>query len=101
MAWDNTHKHVPTSVRNACLKRDGNQCTATMRTTGQRCTETDNLEAAHWEQFNPNETTTVEMVRTLCSWHHRTLETKWQAAKAKKERQKSPYRRQERHPGLA
>ena len=99
MAWS-TRKHVPTNVRNACLARDGNQCTATMRTTGPRCPETTNLEAAHWEQYDPTIETTVEMVRTLCSWHHQTLETKWQAAKGRANGRKYPYRRPERHPGL-
>ncbi len=99
MAWS-THKHVPTNVRNACLTRDGNQCTATMRTTGQRCDETTSLEAAHWQQYNPYTPTTVDMVRTLCTWHHQTLETKWQAAKGRAKTRKSPYRKAETHPGL-
>ena len=34
MAWDNNRPtHVPTPLRNACLERDGNQCTATQATT--------------------------------------------------------------------
>lgn len=88
---------VPTHVRTACLKRDGHQCTA-IQQNGTRCPETTNLQAAHWTQWQPNETTTVHMVRTLCAWHHMTLETKWQAASARKRNKRSPYREPEQHP---
>lgn len=99
MAWDNNRpRHVPTSVRAACLERDGHQCTATMR-NGQRCPETTRLEAAHWNQYQPGETTTVDMVRTLCHWHHQR-ETQKQAAQGRARTRANHRHQGETHPGL-
>lgn len=99
MTWERGRPtHVPTTVRTACLNRDGHQCTQTMR-NGQRCPETTNLEAAHWNAWQPGETITVDHVRTLCHWHH-NRETQKQAAQARGANQGSVTHPRERHPGL-
>ena len=83
MAWENNRPdHVPTRVREACLQRDGHRCVA-IQHDGKRCPETTKLEAAHKTQWQQGETTTVDMVRTLCHWHH-NRETQAEAAKARK-----------------
>lgn len=85
MPWEpGRQSHVPTPVRDACLNRDGHRCTA-IRQDGTRCPETTNLEAAHWQQWQPGETTTVDMVRTLCHWHH-AIETRREAAAGRRAR---------------
>lgn len=100
MPWENNRPtHVPTKVREACLHRDGTQCTATMR-DGTRCTETTNLEAAHINPWTPGENTTPGMVRTLCHWHHnRETQAEARAARGKQLRP-SALRPTEEHPGL-
>ncbi len=102
MAWENNRPdHVPTKVRDACLKRDNNRCTATLR-TGGRCTETTRLEAAHITQWQPGERTTVDIVRTLCHWHHNRITQREAAearAKAQQHRPSSSHPR-ETHPAL-
>jgi len=98
MAWANRVKHVPDRVRRDCLERDGHQCTAQLR-DGGRCGETTKLEAAHWGRWTPGETTTVDMVRTLCHWHH-NLETQQEARQARKDTPPPTVRRPpEKHPG--
>lgn len=95
--WDNNRpKHVPTPIRDACLNRDGHQCTALM-TNGQRCTETTRLEAAHLTQWQHGERTTVDMVTTLCHWHH-NRQTQREATQART--RPSPHHPAEQHPGL-
>lgn len=101
MAWENNRPtHVPSNIRTACLQRDGYQCTATLR-NGTRCTETTSLEAAHLTQWHPGERTTVDMVTTLCHWHH-NRETQQQAAQARKRNTKhgTHLHPREQHPGL-
>jgi len=99
MAWTNRVKHVPDKVRRDCLTRDGHQCTAQLR-DGGRCPETTKLEAAHWAQWQPGETTTIDMVRTLCHWHH-NQETQQEARQARLDNPPPSVRRPaERHPGL-
>lgn len=99
MSWSNRVKHVPDAVRKACLERDGHRCTAQLR-DGGRCPERTRLEAAHWTRWMPGETTTVDMVRTLCHWHH-NLETQQEARAV---RNSTPQIREtrppEKHPGL-
>lgn len=98
MAWDSTAKHVPTILRQACLARDGNRCTATML-DGSRCTQTQRLEAHHLVQWQPGERLTINMLRTLCWWHHNKI-TQKQATRARKENPPPRYRRRVKHPGL-
>jgi len=102
MAWQNNRpNHVPTRVREQALDRDGHRCTAVMQ-NGQRCPETTNLEAAHLGQWQPGEHTTVDMVRTLCHWHH-NRETQQQAATARTQAthtKPSPTRPPEQHPAF-
>lgn len=82
MVWENSRPtHVPAQVRDACLERDGNRCTQPQR-DGTRCPETTRLEAAHIGQWQDGEVTTVNMVRTLCHWHH-NRETQAQARQAR------------------
>lgn len=98
MPWDNNRAtHVPTPIRNACLKRDGNRCTATLH-TGGRCTETTQLEAAHINSWHQGEHITVNMVRTLCHWHH-NRETQAEAQAARRPRPTSN-RPAEQHPAF-
>lgn len=100
MTWSNRTKHVPDSVRKACLDRDDHQCTAQLR-DGGRCPEVTNLEAAHWQRWMPGERTTVDMVRTLCHWHH-NLETQQEALAARKNLPPLlETRPREKHPGLS
>ncbi len=97
MAWEQGRAtHVPTAIREACLTRDGHRCTATLN-DGTRCPATTNLQAAHHGQWNPGERTTVDMVRTLCHWHH-NRETQQQAATARR-RPPSANHPREQHPG--
>ncbi len=98
MGWNTNTKHVPTTLRNACLKRDGNQCTAT-RLDGQRCPETTHLEADHINGWTQGEKLTVEMLQTLCHWHH-NQKTQRQAAAARKANAPQTRRRATKHPGL-
>lgn len=102
MAWENGRpNHVPQRVREACLTRDNNQCTATLK-AGGRCSETTHLEAAHITQWKPGETTTINMVRTLCHWHH-NRETQQEAAKARTAARRNtptPTHPHETHPAL-
>lgn len=102
MPWENNRPtHVPTSVRNACLERDGHQCTVTMQ-DGTRCPETTNLEAAHIGRWQLGEHTTVSDVITKCHWHH-NRETMQQAAAARAQGARgrpSAFRKREGHPGL-
>lgn len=100
MAWEkNRPNHVPTRVRDACLARDGNRCTAALR-DGTRCPATANLEAAHLTRWIPGEHTTVDMVRTRCSWHH-NRETQAEAATERAKRPRPSARMpRESHPGL-
>lgn len=88
MAWGN-QKHVPTSMRNACLKRDGYQCTATLN-NGQRCTQTTRLEAHHLTQWQEGEKLTVEMLATLCYWHHQRITIRQAAEARRKSAKKKP-----------
>lgn len=100
MAWDkNRPTHVPTRIREACLTRDGTRCTAALR-DGTRCPETrpTHLEAAHLGQWRQGERTTIDMVRTLCTWHH-NRETQAQAARARKPKG-SARMPTEQHPAL-
>ena len=98
MAWANTHKHVPTILREACLARDDNQCTATMR-DGTRCKETRRLEADHIHGWQPGEQLTLDMLQTLCWWHH-NKKTQEEAAAARKRNPVPRNRRRVQHPGL-
>jgi hypothetical protein len=98
MGWTTNTKHVPTTLRNACLTRDGNQCTATM-TNGRRCPETTNLEADHIHGWQAGEKLTTDMLQTLCKWHH-NKKTQRQAAAARKAKQPPTRRRTQKHPGL-
>lgn len=98
MAWTNTTKHVPTPLRQACLRRDGHQCTATMN-DGTRCQQTTNLEADHIHGWTPGETLTVDMLQTLCTWHHKQ-KTARESAEARRRNPPVQYRRREQHPGL-
>ena len=98
MPWENNRpSHVPPRVRQACLERDGGRCTAILN-TGHRCAATTELEAAHLGQWKPGEKTTVNMVRTLCHWHH-NRETQEQASRSRP-RMGSARRKAEKHPGL-
>ena len=100
MAWENSRPtHVPTAVRDACLNRDGNRCVAILN-DGTRCpeTQTHKLDAAHTKSWQQGERTTVDMVRTLCHWHH-NRETQAEAARARRTRP-SATRPREKHPGL-
>lgn len=98
MPWENSRPtHVPPAVRDACLHRDGNQCTATLN-KGERCPATTNLQAAHTNQWRPGERTTTDMVRTLCHWHH-NRETQQQASQAKRRTPPSAAHPREQHPG--
>lgn len=82
MAWEKSRpNHVPPKVREACLARDGYRCTSALR-DGSRCPAVTQLEAAHLGQWREGERTTVDMVRTLCHWHH-NRETQQQAARAR------------------
>ncbi|MDF2578449.1 MAG: hypothetical protein K0S49_28 [Microbacterium sp.] len=98
MPWENSRPtHVPTAVREACLRRDGYRCVAQLN-TGDRCPATTNLEAAHLAQWNQLEETTVDDVRTLCHWHH-NRETQAQAAAARSSQPRpSAIRSRETHP---
>lgn len=102
MAWDNNRpNHVPARIREACLERDGNRCTQIQRDM-QRCPETTDLEAAHLTRWTPGETTTVNMVRTLCRWHH-NRETQREASEARakaKKRRPETIHPNETHPAL-
>lgn len=100
MAWENNRpNHVPTRVREQCLARDGNRCTQIQR-NGTQCPETTRLEAAHISQWKPGEQTTLNMVRTLCHWHHnRETQREAAAARAKLTRPTSNHPR-ETHPAL-
>jgi hypothetical protein len=96
MVWANRTKHVPDKVRRECLDRDGHQCTATTR-DGGRCRETTQLEAAHYGRWHAGEQTTVDMVRTLCHWHHnRETQQEARAGRSPLKETRPP----ERHPGL-
>lgn len=98
MAWKNTTKHVPEPLRRAVLARDGNQCTALM-TDGSRCPMTTNLEADHINRWREGETLTVNMLQTLCRWHHRQkTEAEARAAREAIRKQYAPRKR--KHPGL-
>lgn len=98
MAWENNRPtHVPTKVREACLERDGNRCVEHMR-DGTRCHDTRGLQAAHITGWTPGEVTTVDMVRTLCAWHH-NRETQREAQAARKPTFTSK-RPTAKHPGL-
>lgn len=100
MAWEsNRPTHVPTHVRQACLARDGNRCVHPLN-DGSRCTATTKLEAAHLpgRGWTKGEATTVDMVRTLCHWHH-NRETQAEAARARR-RKPSAKHPNEKHPGL-
>lgn len=98
MPWDRSRPtHVPPSVREACLTRDGNRCTAILN-TGVRCPSTTQLEAAHLQRWRPGERTTVDMVRTLCHWHH-NRETQAEARQQQRPRPSAKHPR-EQHPGL-
>lgn len=82
MAWDNNRPtHVPTPLRDACLTRDGNQCTAT-RHDGTRCPETTRLEADHRTPTHQGGPTTLDNLTTLCHWHH-NRKTQREAAQAR------------------
>ena len=100
MPWENKRPtHVPTAIREAALKRDGYQCTATMR-DGTRCTETTHLEADEINGFTPGHILTTNEIQTLCHWHH-NKKTQGEAAAArallpKRTNQHPP----EGHPGL-
>ena len=98
MTWSNHTKHVSSPLRTACLTRDGNQCTALML-DGTRCTATTNLEADHIDGWTPGEHLTVDMLQTLCSWHH-NKKTQGEAARARNLNKPVQKRRQVRHPGL-
>ena len=99
MAWEKSRpKHVPRALRDACLARDGHRCTAAMR-DGSRCTETTQLEADHIVQWSPNERLTVDMLRTLCSWHHKKV-TAAQAAADRAAAAKARQRRAPKHPAI-
>lgn len=92
-------KHVPSHVRRAVLARDGYQCTAIGR-EGQRCPQGVNLEAHHVTGYTPGETTTPDMLTTLCSWHHNRI-TQQQARQARLNNPTPGVRRPpEPHPGL-
>lgn len=100
MAWENNRPtHVPTQVRQACLTRDGNRCVHALR-NGTRCPATTHLEAAHLpgRQWHEGERTTVDMVRTLCRWHH-NRETQAEAAQARGRKPSAKHPR-EKHPGM-
>lgn len=101
MPWENDRPtHVPTKVREACLARDGHQCTAAL-VDGTRCPATTDLQAAHLTQWTPGERTTVDNVRTLCHWHH-NRETQQQAHTARTQaarRRPSAFHPREQHPG--
>ena len=96
MVWVSKGRHVPDRIRKAMLERDGHQCVAPTR-DGGRCKDTTNLEAAHYGRWQPGETTTVDMVRTLCHWHHnRETQAEARAARSPLKEARPP----EKHPGL-
>lgn len=99
MAWTTNPKHVPKKVRDAVLERDGHQCTATTR-DDERCPQGVDLEAHHVGRWSPGETTTPDMLVTLCRWHHNRI-TQQQAAAARRANPTPTTKRPgEIHPGL-
>lgn len=100
MTWKQHPRHVPDRVRRQVLDRDGHQCTAIGR-DGQRCPQVSKLEAHHVHQYTPGETTTPDILVTLCAWHHNQITQ--QQARAARMTNPGPTERRptERHPGLS
>jgi len=66
---------------------------------GSRCPTTTNLEAHHLVQWSKNETLTLDMLTTLCVWHHKKV-TAAQAAAARAAAAAKYRRRPQKHPAL-
>jgi hypothetical protein len=72
---------------------DGHRCTETMG-NGKRCHDTNGLECHH---IGENDDHRIEMLRTVCGWHHARLTSAQANAKRRRPNTKT---REERHPGL-
>lgn len=96
MAWPNgTHRPpLPAATRQRILNRDGHQCVAIMRDTGQRCPTTTGLEIDHRIPVYLGGTDDDTNLRALCHWHH-TQKTQQESTAAKTAKRTTP-----KHPGL-
>lgn len=101
MAWAGSDRResLPSNwdrLRKRRFRMDGYRCTAT-DAYGNRCTEP----AEECDHIGDREDHRIDMLRSLCKWHHGKKSGSQGAAAARKKRQEidKRFRRVETHPG--
>lgn len=92
-------QHLPSNwahLRKQVFRRDGHQCTAKNAVTGERCTEP----AEECDHLGDRDDHRLEMLTSLCAWHHAQKSGKQGADAWNKKRQEisNRFRRREDHP---
>ncbi len=101
--WVNSDRreHLPanwTKLREQRFKIDGYRCTAYMESDNTRCTGP----AEECDHIGKRTDHRIQMLRSLCSWHHQRKSSREGAAAYNKimRENRSRFRRTEEHPGL-
>lgn len=103
MGWETSDRrqHLPANwraIRERRFKLDGYQCTALDANTDERCTGP----AEECDHIGSRDDHSIEMLRSLCKWHHsqKTARQGARAAAARRKKMANRFRREEKHPGL-
>lgn len=100
--WKNSDRrqHLPAGwgrLRERRFRMDGYRCTAVDQ-YGNRCESP----AEECDHIGSRDDHRIEMLRSLCTWHHgkKSGQQGAQAANAKRQQAASKFKRSEDHPGL-